>query len=215
MLWDEWGRITRFFESSRIALAREAALWNSLELADPHEAYVRVQSGTSIYQVSLPSHAEAVSDDWFMYASALISYYALAESAAAEKLGRDDLVGFDGIADWGQQLLESAGCSWGKVHGRRAGVVEVGVVRNLIAHGDRTYSKRAAKKLADAGLRQCPQPGDAVILNDEIFREYRARLKSLLNRGGLTDSKSGYGGLTRVSTSRPEASGSTTQAFGP
>ena len=189
MLWDEWGRITRFFESSRIALAREAALWNSLELADPHDAFVRVTSGTSSYQVSLPAHAEAVSDDWFLYASALMSYFALAESAAADKLGRDDLVGLDGIADWGQQLLDAADCGWAKVHGKRVGVVEVGVVRNLIAHGDRTYSKRAVAKLSAAGKTPCPKSGDPVVLDDEAFREYRARLKSLLNRGGLGETQ--------------------------
>ncbi len=188
MLWDEWGRITRFFESSRIALAREATLWKSLELADSHDALVRVTSGTSIYQVSLPAHMEAVGDDWFLYASALMSYFALAESAAAEKLGRDDLVGMDGIADWGERLLTAAGVDWRKVHGKRVGVVEVGVVRNLIAHGDRTYSKRATAKLAAAGKSPCPAPGDPVILDDETFREYRARLKSLLNRGGLAES---------------------------
>ena len=187
MLWDEWGRITRFFESSRIALAREATLWKSLELADAHDALVRVTSGTSTYQVSLPAHMEAVGDDWFLYASALMSYFALAESAAAEKLGRDDLVGLDGIADWGGRLLAAAGVDWRKVHGKRIGVVEVGVVRNLIAHGDRTYSKRAVAKLSAAGMSPCPSPGDPVVLDDETFREYRARLKSLLNRGGLAE----------------------------
>ena len=185
MLWDEWGRITRFFESSRIALAREASLWRSLELAGASDAVVRVESGTSIYQVSLPLHAEAVSDDWFLYASALLSYFALAESAAAEKLGREDLVGMDGIADWGQRLLDAAGSDWRKVHGKRVGVVEVGVVRNLIAHGDRAYSKRACARLSAAGMTPCPSPGDPLVLDDDTFREYRARLKSLLNRGGL------------------------------
>lgn len=183
MIWDEWGRITRFFESSRIALAREASLWSSLELAEPDSAFVRVESGTSSYQVSLEDHAQAVADDWFLYASALMSYYALAESAAAERLGREDLVGMDGIADWGTQLLDLAGSDWRKVQGKRVGAIEVGVVRNLIAHGDRTYSKRAVAKLSAAGLARCPAEGDPLVLDDGAFREYRSRLKSLLNRG--------------------------------
>ena len=187
LLWDEWGRITRFFESSRIALAREASLWKSLELADPTEAYVRVTTGASSYQVSLEAHADAVSDTWFLYASALLSYYALAESAAAEKLGREDLVGMDGIADWGEQLLKSAGADWRKAR-ERIDIVEVGVVRNLIAHGDRTYSTRAVAKLAAAGASPCPSVGAPVVLDDDAFREYRSRLKSLLNRGGLAES---------------------------
>jgi hypothetical protein len=184
LLWDEWGRITRFFESSRIALAREASLWKSLELADPTDAYVRVSTGPSHYQVSLEDHADAVSDTWFLYASALLSYYALAVSAAADKLAREDLVGCDGIADWGEQLLKAAGADWRKSR-ERIDIVEVGVVRNLIAHGDRTYSPRAVAKLAAADKSTCPSVGDPVVLDDDAFREYRSRLKSLLNRGGL------------------------------
>lgn len=161
-------------------------MWKSLELANPSDAIVRVTSGASNYQVSLEDHTAAVSDTWFLYASALMSYYALAESAAAEKLDRDDLVGCDGIADWGEQLLRSAGADWRK-SSERAGIVEVGVIRNLIAHGDRTYSKRAVTKLAAAGVQSPPTEGDPVVLDDPAFRDYRLRLKSLLNRGGLAD----------------------------
>ena len=187
MVWDEWGRLTRFFESSRIALAREATLWQSLELANPDDAFVRVESGSCTYQVSLAAHTEAVSDTWFLYASALLSYFALAESAAAEKLGLDDLVGLDGAVDWGDRLLASAGTDWRKVHGGRLGMVEVAVVRNLIAHGDRMYSKRAVTRLTSFGVRPGPAVGDPVVLDDETFREFRARLKSLLNRCGLKE----------------------------
>jgi hypothetical protein len=34
-------------------------------------------------------------------------------------------------------------------------------------------------------MTPCPSPGDPLVLDDDTFREYRARLKSLLNRGGL------------------------------
>lgn len=197
LFWDEWGRITRFFESSRIALAREASMWKSLELADPSEAYVRVTTGQSTYQVSLQDHTAAVVDTWFLYASALVSYYALAEAAAAEKLGLDDLVGCNGIEDWGERLLKAAGVGWRKDR-ERIGIVEVGVVRNLIAHGDRTYSRRAVAKLSAAGLSSPPAEGDPVQLDDATFREYRSRLKGLMNRGGLTDNESSVRSNKRI-----------------
>lgn len=184
MIWDEWGRLTRFFESSRIALAREAHLWDSLELANHGDAVVRIESDSCTYQVSLQAHTEAVSDTWFLYASALLSYFALAESAAADALGREDLVGLD-AAMWGDQLLERAGASWDKVPGGRIGILEVAVVRNLIAHGDRTHSKRSISKLTAAGMKVPPRIGDPVVLDDKTFREYRRRLKLLLNRAGL------------------------------
>jgi len=189
LFWDEWGRITRFFESSRIALAREASMWKSLELADPTEAYVRVTNGQSAYQVSLRDHTAAVADTWFLYASALVSYFALAEAAAAEKLGLDDLVGCNGIEDWGERLLKAAGVGWRKDR-ERVGIIEVGVVRNLIAHGDRTYSKRAVAKLIAAGVTPLPSEGDPVLLDDATFREYRSRLKGLMNRSGFADDES-------------------------
>jgi len=184
-VWDEWGRITRFFESSRIALAREATLWTSLELANPDEALVRISDGSRIYQVSLPEHAEAVSDTWFLYASALLSYFALTEAAAAELLGLDDLVGLDGVGEWGARILSAAGNEWDAVHGGKAGIIQVAVVRNQVAHGDRTYSLRSVSRLKAAGVLDPVAYDDPVVLNDKVFRDYRLRLKSLLNHGGL------------------------------
>ncbi|MDQ3010794.1 MAG: hypothetical protein M3X11_08850, partial [Acidobacteriota bacterium] len=75
-MWEEWGRITRFLESSRIALAREQKLWESLEIHQPNDAKIRTSSGSSTYQVSLEQHKTAVSDEWVLHASILVYSYA-------------------------------------------------------------------------------------------------------------------------------------------
>ena len=69
----------------------------------------------------------------------LLSYYALAEAAAADKLGVDDVADVGGIEVWGQRLLDAAKAEWKQVKAGKAGAVEVAVVRNTIAHGERSY----------------------------------------------------------------------------
>jgi hypothetical protein len=180
MVWTEWGRLTRFLESARIAFAREYDLWGALELADPASAKVRVVNGDVTYQASLVQHREAVSDSWLLYASVLLSYYALAEAAAADKLGVDDVADVGGIEAWGQRILDAATANWNAVKAGKAGAVEVAVVRNTVAHGDRFYSQRGVNRLQAAGVRPGATMGAPVLLDYTTLHEYRARLRSLL-----------------------------------
>lgn len=183
MIWTEWGRLTRFLESARIAFARESKLWESLELADASSAKIRTENGKATYQASLEQHRQAVSDTWLLYASLLLSYYALAEAAAADKLGLDDVTDVGGIEVWGQRLLDAAAANWQDVKDGKAGAVEVAVVRNTIAHGDRTYTQRGINRLQAAGGQVSVSPGSPLQLDYAALHEYRARLRSLLRVG--------------------------------
>jgi hypothetical protein len=180
VVWTEWGRLTRFLESARIAFAREYDLWGALELADPAAAKVRVMNGEATFQASLDQHREAVSDSWLLCASVLLSYYALAEAAAADKLGLDDVADVGGIEVWGQRLLDAATADWNVVKAAKAGAVEVAVVCNTIAHGERHYSQRGVNRLQAAGVLTTAKPGAPVLLDYPTLHEYRARLRSLL-----------------------------------
>jgi hypothetical protein len=180
VVWAEWGRLTRFLESARIAFARECGLWGALELADAASAKIRVKNGEATYQASLVQHREAVSDSWLLHASVLLSYYALAEAAAADKLGVDDVANVGGIEVWGQRLLEAANADWDDVMDGKAGAVEVAVVRNTIAHGERCYSQRGVNRLQAAGVAPAPSSGASVLLDYHTLLKYRARLRSLL-----------------------------------
>ncbi len=184
LIWDEWASITRFLESSRFTLLPAATRWAELEKLNPIDANLEFEAQGTLYRVSLDQHIAALRDMRPLYSSALVLYYALTESAVAERLGRDDMVGCSGIEDWAEQLLDAAGVGW-RSEDERVGVIEVGVVRNLIAHGEREYSKRAVAKLAVAGMSPSPSEGDRVVLNYETLKQYRSRLKGLLNRCGL------------------------------
>src|SRR5689334_6019091 len=81
-VWDEWDRLTRFLESTRLAYDREIQSLSSLR---GNDLTVR---GTGEYQVLLDDHLAAVKDEGILCASVLIHSFALAESAAADRLGR-------------------------------------------------------------------------------------------------------------------------------
>ena len=182
--WNEWGRLTRFMESARISFQREARLWQSLELQKPEEIKVHVNDDKSYYAVTLEQHCQAVNDDWLLFGLVLVASYALAESAASEKLGLTNMTDVGGVETWGQRLLDGAGSKWSDVKDGKKGAVEVAVVRNVIAHGDRTYSQTAVNRLSSAGIANI-KVGDPVVLTHAVLKDHRARLKSLLRAGSI------------------------------
>lgn len=182
-VFEEWGRITRFLESARLAFARERNLWTSLEIATSDDVRLSAPAGQGVYKVRLSQHLAAVRDDEILFASVLIHSYALAEFASCDRVGmasRD--VG--GIEDWGSRLLASTGKRWDDVSGQKAGAVEVAVVRNALAHGSRTIDESGAARLAAVGVSRY-EAGDSLTLGHDDLREFRARLLSLLNVGGI------------------------------
>ena len=86
-IWSEWGRLTRFLESARLAFARERNLWATLDLRSADEVKLSAATHHGTYKVGLNQHLAAVRDEETLFASVLIHSYALAESAAAERLG--------------------------------------------------------------------------------------------------------------------------------
>ena len=183
MVWSEWGRLTRFLESARIALARESDLWGSVEVTDSASVSIRSNQEGMTYQASLEQHRQAAADSWLLHASILLSYYALAEGAAAEKQGIDDAAAIGGIEVCGQRLLDAAGSSWQEVKGGKGGAVEVAVIRNTIAHGERHYTQRGVNRLKVAGVETPAAAGNPIELDYPSLHEYRARLRSLLRLG--------------------------------
>ena len=182
-VWEEWGRITRFLQSARVAFARERDLWTSLGIVSADNVRFKGSSGKGAYRVGISDHLAAVADEDVLYASALIHSYAIAESAACDRLGADSR-NAGGIEEWGAKLLGMNHESWESVTGGLAGAVEVAVVRNAYAHGFRRIDSAAAKRLRGVGLTQ-PREGDPVALDYPTLRVYRARLRDLLGAGGI------------------------------
>jgi hypothetical protein len=187
-VWREWRCLTRFLESARLAFARESNLWTSLELRSADEVRLSAATAHGSYKVSLQQHLEAVRDEEMLLASVLIHGYALAETAAAERLGGDARE-YGGIEDWGARLLATTGSTWGALKEGIAGAVEVAVVRNAYAHGGRRIDESAANRLRAVGLTS-PAQGEIVALDYATLKVFRGRLRSLMDRGGVGRSPS-------------------------
>ena len=182
-VWREWRRLTRFLESARLAFARESNLRASLELRSADEVKLSAATPHGTYKVGLQQHLEAVRDEEMLLASVLIHGYALAETAAAERLGGDTR-DFGGIEDWGTRLLATTGSTWGALKEGVAGAVEVAVVRNAYAHGGRRIDESAANRLRTVGITS-PARGELVVLDYAMVDVFQGRLRTLMDRGGV------------------------------
>ncbi len=183
-VWVEWGRITRFLESARLAFARERNLWASLEIESAEDVKIYAPTGQGGYRVALGQHLAAIQDEDTLYASVLLHSYALVETAASDRLSAD-VRDFGGIEDWGARLLATNGATWDSVKEGVAGAVEVGVVRNAYAHGTRRIDQSAENRLRAVGMDQ-PSAGDPVTMDYAVLKNSRARLRSLLHAGGFS-----------------------------
>lgn len=182
-VWEEWGRITRFLESARLAFARERNLWASLQIESAEDVKLSAPTGQGAYRVSLHKHLSAIQDEDTLYASVLVHNYALVETAAADRLCADAR-DFGGIEDWGARLLTTTGETWDSVKEGVGGAVEVAVVRNAYAHGTRRIDQSAENRLRAVGKAQ-PSAGDPVTMDYAALKIFRARLRSLLHAGGF------------------------------
>ncbi|MGB8295702.1 MAG: hypothetical protein WCG85_09780 [Polyangia bacterium] len=182
-MWKRWGRLTRFVESARIALAREFAIWDSLKLSAVDEVRLQTNDSKSEYRVTVSEHRAALSDEALFAGMVLVYSYALAEAALADRLGKEVIDA--GIEVWGDALLRKAGNTWDGVTDGKAGLVEVAVVRNAIAHGSMMIDQAAVNRLASASSSVSWPVGHVIDLTLDDLRKYRMRLKSLLRLGGV------------------------------
>ncbi|NUU19046.1 hypothetical protein HP550_17495 [Cellulomonas humilata] len=182
-LWAEWKRITRFLNSTQIALARERLLWESLELDRAADTRLHVPADKGEYVVRLDEHLESLSTLSTLHAAVLIQSYAVAEAAACDRLRLDQRTA-GGIEEWGQALLAANGRGWADVHGGRGGAVEVAVARNAYAHAAHLVDAKAEARLAKAGSVRWTA-GSLVDLQLADVVEFRTRIRSLLRYGGF------------------------------
>ncbi|TXL61474.1 hypothetical protein [Aeromicrobium terrae] len=181
-LWDRWGALTVSLLSMRVAIEREHALWEHLDVTNRAETRIKSSVGGK-FKIKITDHAAALEDQSTLASAALVLSYSMAEAAALERLGLDSRK-VHGIEEWGARLLESNTSSWDDVEGGLAGVVEVAVIRNLVVHGPLTIDAASAKRLRKAGCTTL-DAGDQVVLDLDIVGGYRHRLRHLLEAGGL------------------------------
>lgn len=166
-----------------MAFARERDMWASLGIEEPGRVRISAPEDQARYSVALQRHIDAIDDAEMLHASVLLHSYALAESAALNHLQLDPR-SLGGIEDWGARLLSANGRDWTDVKGGLAGAVEAAVTRNAFAHGSRTLDATARTRLLAAGAQTRPL-GSRVTLTYNELHEFRGRLLSLLNAGGI------------------------------
>lgn len=182
-IWDRWGALTRSMMSTRVAIARERAFWEQLDFTNRSTLKIKATVGETRYPIRLVDHVSALDDEGTLMAATLVLSYALAESAALERLGLESR-SVAGIEDWGGRLLRASEKTWSDVPDGRAGAVEVGVVRNLVVHGQGVVDQKNFARLESAGSKAFAL-GDTLELSYDRVVTYRARLRNLLTVGGL------------------------------
>ncbi|GLI28528.1 hypothetical protein ARHIZOSPH14_27700 [Agromyces rhizosphaerae] len=182
-IWIRWGALTRSLISTRIAMDRERSFWEGLSLTNKSQLKLKAQPNGSKVTVRVTEHLAALDDERTVLAASLVLSYALAEAAALDRLGIDSRT-VAGVEDWGTRLLGHAGRDWSDVVDGLAGASEVGVVRNLVVHGQDTVDAKSHARLTKSGS-EAFQVGDRIGLSYDRVGAYRARLRSLLMVGGL------------------------------
>lgn len=173
-LWDEWKKVTRFLEGSRIAFHRELMICSSFETEDQHTTRLTTKFGMSTFQISLAEYLKAIGDESVLFSVVLTSAYTLTESFARIKLNlseEEPLPG--GIEGWGSKLLNRTGHGWNDVLGGKAGLMEVSIARNAFSHGIKEANDLMVSRFTSLGLESPWQNGDAITLNYESLEEYR------------------------------------------
>jgi hypothetical protein len=181
LIWGEWKKITRFFESSRIAFRREDLLCSSLEQVAEQPVVIKTVSGPSTYRILLTDHLKAIRDDAILFSIVLTASYGLAESFARIKLGLSDDENLGGgVEAWGHKLLQRTGHGWSDALDGLAGAVEVAAIRNALAHGVKTVNESLINRFVAQGLT-CPWSiGSKIVLDYQTVEQYRSRLKSIM-----------------------------------
>lgn len=204
-VWAEWNRMTRFFQSSLIALQREGHVWNSGYIHASSAVTVQDPSGSTKYKVKLADHLASISDVQMLCMLVLTRSVALLEGHVVDVLehlyptgvvpgtllpaglGKDDvhdaavqLLARGGIESWGSAVLALVGGSWSNVHDGRRGLVEVAVIRNSIAHGQSLVNQRMANRVAAVGGALPWAVGSPIVLDLEDTRRLRDRVRSFI-----------------------------------
>lgn len=183
-IWEEWKKITRFIESSRIAFSRESFLCSSFQPLDSSAVQIVATEGPSTFKSTLDEHVRTLRDESILFSIGLLASYALTESFSRIKLSIPedaDLQG--GIEAWGTRLLQRTNHDWTYVLDGLPGIIEVSIARNYAAHGTSTVTQRTINRFLTLGL-QCPWPqGQSIRMDCAMLDTYRARLRSLMRLG--------------------------------
>ena len=185
VVWERYRDLTRFLHSSRIALNREAALWNTLQLSAPENVGITTPSlgGVGSYEVTVAEHVAALQDFETMSGLVLLGSCSLAEALTRLRLGVDKL-DRSGIETWGNEALQRNNRSFADLGDNCGVLVEAYVARNIYAHGQSVWSQNDVNRVANSG--GTPPPVGARLEVANRLEAYRQAIKQYMRLTGMT-----------------------------
>jgi hypothetical protein len=150
-----------------------------MQVPDLDAVRIATVNGDSSFLLTANDHLDTLQDEGLLCFVVLAYSYSLCECYARVKMGLGEgnrLSG--GIETWGTILLAQAGNNWADVLGGRAGLIEVAIARNFIAHGTRLVGQSTLNRYSSAG-EQCPWViGQSLVLDYVKIKLYRSRIKA-------------------------------------
>jgi hypothetical protein len=203
-VWDEWLAVTRLVRSGAIAFRYEVDRWAALapEQLDTSEILIGMDDQGRRYRVALQEHLGALRDEHTLGSIVLLHSNGLMERLVRVALQRLDGAGHlralprwhsphtdeggraflssGGVEAWARDLVQLLGYDWTKVLDGLAGLVEVSIVRNAIAHGSNTVTDSMENRALQAGAALPWLKNDRIVLTLVRVERYRSRLKSFM-----------------------------------
>jgi len=165
----------------QIAFKKESKYWSAFQLNDQISTKLSViNSSKGNFSTNIQDYLKSITDDEMVISIGIIYSYAIAEAAAEDILGTVD----GGIESWGEKLLAKNQKNWSAVMGGKAGLVEVSVIRNILAHGSLEFDQRSINRLKSVNYQGPYKLGDKLALKFLDLEEYRSRIRSLFRFAG-------------------------------
>lgn len=203
-VWQRWKELTRFRLACEMALSAYQKSFIELPIRDIERSKIFDENGKTRFECEYKDFLDALNNTSYLYQLLLIAHASLVEEfgrVIIRTLLDDGLVGtssFPGIGNttstseaaedyirrcnveaWGGAIITVTGRDWTIVPGGLGDVVHAFVVRNIIAHGSKSYNQTAVNRLNGAapGLFQI-NAGMPLALEREDFQKHLSRLRN-------------------------------------
>lgn len=199
-VWTRWKELTQFLALSDHVLISQQEQWRALPISDKHAVKILRQDGPYKFETDGATYEGILSDRHVLASVVLLNSYALVESAVRQVYGLlapdttvvtpflsqiraggtsiSDILKGGGIEAWGTQVLADLNRNWSYVETQKAGLVEVAIVRNAIAHGEADVTHSMVNRATTSGATLPWAPGVPIRLEIARVKEYRHRLRS-------------------------------------
>lgn len=199
-VWERWKELTQFLALSDHVLLSQKEQWQTLPLAGKDDARIVRADGPYKFETDGKTYGAILTDRHVLSSVVLLNSYALVESLVRQVYShleprplintpllvdlraktttiRSELKN-GGIEAWGTKLLQDLGRDWGYVESGLAGVVEVAIVRNSVAHGESHVTQSMLNRVSTASGTLPWGLGSEIKLDIARLKEYRHRLRS-------------------------------------